>query len=535
MTSDEKNKDFDAIDNDIDAVEIEDTISGAGVEDDEMDMDGGEDYSFDEPAAQKSSGGGAMKKMMAPVLVLTVAAAVGGYIVMNPDIISKLMGSTSVQQHADAARIVTPSTPEELPQPAGASADLPVPTEAASVSVPDVVAPDMPASDMAAQEIAVPDATAQDADMPRPPGEQLADVTASSVAVPTEDVAMNGGPDAWQAPDVAEAAAVVEESELEQGSSDADAAAMNAAAPAAAADAPVVETLPPVDAEPPAMPVPAPAQAEAPPVEVPPATEAAAPAGLTPQGTIAQVSPPGSAASSSGGNAYYDAGINLPRGPIAKETIREADPSLEPGQKMIIAKKDHNQGSQEALVESASRALKLQRYDAALEMYEQLYSKNKRDRRILMGLAVAQQNTGRVESAIQTYEQLLDIDPKNADAMLNMLGLLRSQYPEVALRRLMDLQKRFPSHAGIAAQIGVVQADLGHYDDAVRYIQMAASLEPRNPQHLFNIAVVADRKGAKGDAVKYYEQALEADAIYTGGKSLPREQIYDRLAKLRTN
>jgi Flp pilus assembly protein TadD len=389
-----------------------------------------------------------------------------------------------------------------------------------------------------------PVAVAAEEQMPRAP-DGVMDVTAneSPVAVPAQDVAMNGGPDAWQAPapEVPAPEAQAPTPPVEPPVPEITPAQLNDASPAAPGDAPVmpvemgsadpapvVQTATPAEATPPAMPV------QAPSVEVPPVAAAPMPTpeAMPQQGTMAQVSPP---AAKSTGDAYYDAGINLPRGPIAKETIREADPSMEPGQKMIIAKKDYNQSSQEALLESASRALKLQRYDAALEMYEQLYAKNKRDRRILMGLAVAQQYTGRTESAIQTYESLLDIDPKNADAMVNMLGLLKAQYPEVALRRLMDMQKRFPGNAGIAAQIGITQAELGHHDDAVRYLQMAASLEPRNAQHLYNIAVIADRKGAKADAMKYYEQALEADAIYSGGKSLQREAIYDRLAKLRTN
>jgi tetratricopeptide (TPR) repeat protein len=266
----------------------------------------------------------------------------------------------------------------------------------------------------------------------------------------------------------------------------------------------------------------------------PAASEQAAPsAASSAQGAISAATPPQATTSGSSG-AYYDSGVTLPpSGPMAKEAIREVDPTVEPASKYIVARKDKSASSQEALLESANRALELQRYDAAMEMFEQLFAKNKRDPRILMGLAVSQQYAGRPESAIQTYEALLDIDPKNADAMVNMLGLLRNTYPEVALRRLLDLQDKYPNNAGIAAQIGVTQADLGHYDDAIRYLQMAASLEPQNAQHLFNIAVIADRKGATNDAIKYYEQALETDAVYGNSRTLNRQAIYDRLSTLR--
>ena len=97
----------------------------------------------------------------------------------------------------------------------------------------------------------------------------------------------------------------------------------------------------------------------------------------------------------------------------------------------------------------------------------------------------------------------------------------------------MNLHEQYPGNAGVSAQIGLTQADLGHYDDALRYLGMAASVEPKNALHLFNMGIVADRKGDKAQAIKFYEQALETDAVYGGGRSIQREQIYDRLSVLR--
>ena len=77
------------------------------------------------------------------------------------------------------------------------------------------------------------------------------------------------------------------------------------------------------------------------------------------------------------------------------------------------------------------------------------------------------------------------------------------------------------------------QADQGHLADAVRFLGMAVSMEPNNAQHLFNMAIVEDRAGKKDDAIKYYQQALETDAVYGDSHSVPREQIYDRLSILR--
>lgn len=230
-------------------------------------------------------------------------------------------------------------------------------------------------------------------------------------------------------------------------------------------------------------------------------------------------------------NAYYDSDVKLAPGQVVGP--RPLDPRVEPATALQVVTKKYAAKDQESMVVSANRALKLRRYDAAYDMFSDLYKKNNRDARILMGLAIAEQNTGRTASAIKTYEELLDLDPNNTNAMVNMLGLIRTQYPEVALRRLLDLQEKFPGNAGVAAQIGITEADLGQYDEAIRYLQQAASLDPRNAQHLFNIAIVMEHKGDSDQAIDYYQKALEVDSTYGETQHLPRQVIYDRLANLR--
>ena len=235
-----------------------------------------------------------------------------------------------------------------------------------------------------------------------------------------------------------------------------------------------------------------------------------------------------------GPDTYYDSRINVPTGPMAdKIGPRKVDPNQEPATKLVVAKKTHNAGEQEALLASANRALDLDRYDAALDLFDRLYAKNKRDPRILMGRAIAQQKTGKNDVAIMTYEELLKIQPNNTEAIVNMMGLIQATYPEVALRRLSDLQMKYPNNDVIVAQLGMAFANSGSTNEAIRALTTAASINPHNAQHLYNIAVVSDRAGNKTQAIKYYEDALQTDAVYGESKSVPREQIYDRLSRLR--
>ena len=185
------------------------------------------------------------------------------------------------------------------------------------------------------------------------------------------------------------------------------------------------------------------------------------------------------------------------------------------------------------MMTAANRALSLRRYSAALEMFQELRKRNPNDRNILLGLGIAQQNLGFNDSAIATYRSLLKIDPRNVDARVNMLGILQTQNPELAYQELKALWEDNPRDSGIAAQLGMVSAELGNTDDAVRYLGIASSIDPTNPAHYYNMAVIYDRAGAKKDAVTLYERALEVDSLSSSAKGLSRDTVYDRLATLR--
>lgn len=234
---------------------------------------------------------------------------------------------------------------------------------------------------------------------------------------------------------------------------------------------------------------------------------------------------------------YYDANALVPDSDLAAAGAvgpRKVDPALEPGQRYVVVDKGASASSYEGQYVAATRALKLGRYAAAMEMFEKLYKRNHKDPRVLMGLAVAQQGAGFRESAARTYEDLLKVQPNNADAIVNLMGIMSAQYPSVTLKKLTELRSKYPTNPGIPAQMGLVSADLDNYDDAIRYLEIAASMDPSNPSHIYNMAIVSDRAGNASRAIKLYEQALQLDASYgSAAGGLPREEIYDRLVVLR--
>lgn len=497
--------------------------------------------------------GGGFKKILAPALVLVIAAGAGGYIVMNPQILG-----------SGGAVLPEPEVTYRAPDPKTFSTEQPAGIAEAESSA------------LAALDKTPPQPTVNQNEIPRgpdlsldltefaevkevnadPPPMQQQDTMSFDLTEPRESEPPSAE---GEFPEVSSAAGIMDESgatlePIEEGSREYedeifgrssgfdnvprdlaevqptaydDVVAAPVSAPPAAESFQVAQVG--ITQEPQAKPPPIPPAAKAP--EPAPGSEAKAAPQLSPSQVPQSAPLLPSPEVRSAADVYFDGAI--PTGPMGAVGPRKVDPTLEPASQLVVVKKAHEGGSVEATLAAANRALQLQRYESAMDMFDQLYAKNPRDLRILMGRAVAQQNVGLTDSAVRSYEEILAIDPKNADAMLNMLGLIRMQYPSVALRRLADLYRAHPDHPGIAAQIGVTHADMGQYEEALRYLGIAATLEPRNAQHVFNMAIISDHNGQAANAIRYYEQALELDAVYSGGRSIPRESVYDRLATLR--
>lgn len=181
----------------------------------------------------------------------------------------------------------------------------------------------------------------------------------------------------------------------------------------------------------------------------------------------------------------------------------------------------------------AERALAIGRYQMAADLYNEVLTRNDQDARALIGRAIASQNLGNVPQAISDYEAALTLKPENTEAMINLLGLIQREQPQAALSRLDTLARKYPSHPGIVAQQATIQADLGNLVQAGALLERAMMLEPSNPMHYYNRAIIADRLGDTRTAIELYERCLEVDAIHFAGRKVPRERVYDRLSQLR--
>lgn len=233
-------------------------------------------------------------------------------------------------------------------------------------------------------------------------------------------------------------------------------------------------------------------------------------------------------------NLFFDSQSLVPSSQLSViESPKRVNPKLQPGSSLIVVDQNASSNSVRARLVAADRAIDLGRYQAALEIYNELHNDYPKNKEVLLGRAITLQNMGHEDHAIAAYEELLDLDEKNLDAHINMLGIVAKKYPAVALQRLQTLKDDNGTNAGLVSQIAFVQASMKLYDDALNNYAFLAAQEPRNAQHLLNMAIVADKAGMDKAALKYYQQALDVDSVYGGGRSVNRDQIFDRIISLR--
>lgn len=202
--------------------------------------------------------------------------------------------------------------------------------------------------------------------------------------------------------------------------------------------------------------------------------------------------------------------------------------------KFLILKKSARSKTKDAKVFAAQRAMNEGRYQAAYEMFDRLGEKYKKDKRVLMGKALSLQKIGNTERAIEAYEHVLTHHPKNIDAFTNMLGLLRKQEPGLALEKLIELYEIYPSNEAVLAQLGSTYGYLGRYEEGVRYLDIAITLDRDNISYLYNRAVLLDHLGRRVEAVGAYQMILNMASRTEKFKgTIPLDSIRMRLRDIQ--
>ncbi|HEX4441480.1 MAG TPA: tetratricopeptide repeat protein [Thermoanaerobaculia bacterium] len=153
-------------------------------------------------------------------------------------------------------------------------------------------------------------------------------------------------------------------------------------------------------------------------------------------------------------------------------------------------------------------AFSTQTYEKGLQIARDLHAKYPDDVRSASLLAREEIRKGNTDKAIRIFEELLAVDPNNAEAY-NQVGYFygyRGDY-EKAMEYLKKYQFIAVDNANPFDSLGEVQAYSGHYNEAIENLTRALTIKPDFVESHGHLAVAYEGLGDWAKAVAQYEKA----------------------------
>jgi Flp pilus assembly protein TadD len=169
-------------------------------------------------------------------------------------------------------------------------------------------------------------------------------------------------------------------------------------------------------------------------------------------------------------------------------------------------------------------------YVTATQGYQQVLNQDARNHDALLGLASIARQQGRDEDAQRYYRKLLALDPRDPAAQTALMAYAPDEGNRESRLKLLLAEQ--PRSGTLNFALGNYYAEQSGWGDAQQYYFNALTLEPTNAQFAFNLAVSLDHLGQRKLAAQYYQQALQLDV--SGHSGFDRTQAQQRLNELTT-
>jgi len=183
-----------------------------------------------------------------------------------------------------------------------------------------------------------------------------------------------------------------------------------------------------------------------------------------------------------------------------------------------------------ATVSEAYAALEAGQFDTAQRLYAQVLRSEPANVDALLGLAAIAQQQNRHDDAQRYFLTILDVEPRHALAQSGLIALMSRVEPQAAESRLKQLLAREPSPP-LYFNLGNLYAEQGNWPQAQQAYFQAHTLEPRNPDYAYNLAVGLEHLSQQKLALGFYRKALQL-ASAKGVANFDSARIQDRIKQL---
>jgi tetratricopeptide (TPR) repeat protein len=208
----------------------------------------------------------------------------------------------------------------------------------------------------------------------------------------------------------------------------------------------------------------------------------------------------------------------------------ETPPTAAPASRVAVSRGDSAVARVNATVSEAYNALQARDYEAAQRLYSQVLRSEPANVDALLGMASIAQQENRNDDAQRYFLAILDVEPRNTLAQSGLVAMMSRADPQAAESRLKQLLTREPSPP-LFFTLGNLYADLGQWPQAQQAYFQAYSLEPRNPEYAYNLAVGLEHLGQQKLALEFYRKAAQLASI-KGSANFDMARIQERITQL---
>jgi tetratricopeptide (TPR) repeat protein len=181
------------------------------------------------------------------------------------------------------------------------------------------------------------------------------------------------------------------------------------------------------------------------------------------------------------------------------------------------------------LVSVADNLLAYSEYRHSVELYRLAYGSNPENIEAEIGLGLALQKLGYLDSAGYYLKDVQRDHPGNYEALLGLAVLLydKEDY-DSSLKVLAKADQLHPEDFGIQLWLGNNYRELGKHNEALRAYQLALSIYPNHVQTRHFAALELYRTGDLKTALEQWNQVLILDSLHTGAL-LGITRVHDKL------
>ncbi len=176
----------------------------------------------------------------------------------------------------------------------------------------------------------------------------------------------------------------------------------------------------------------------------------------------------------------------------------------------------------------------LQRGDLekARKLYEQVLQGDSRNLDALLGMGAISLKDSRIDEATRYYQKVLELDPRNSYAQAALISVVGGADLQASESRLKQLIGRDPS-AFLYFSLGNLYAEQAQWPAAQQAYFQAYQMQSDNPDYAFNLAIGLEHIGQNRLALDYYRKALDL-SFRKGHANFDQSLVIQRVGQLST-